>query len=253
MVRVENGNPAGPPSDPDRLDGYAGFHRERVEWTARLAQAAHPPAGPILDIGASPLSASLPALWPGREVWVLDPDDSWRAELAGTSVRFVQGSLLDAELPLDEGQFGAVVASEVFEHLPECAPHLLGRLARVTAPLGVVAVTVPNQARLANRVRLLLGRSIVEAPSLAYHRPWMGYGHLHEYTMAELLREFRDPALTRIDAGAFDPYDRGKFQPLISLLGRAGLTGWREVLYAVFRRAPAESRSGSGRPAAPGA
>jgi SAM-dependent methyltransferase len=236
----------------DRLDGYAAFHQDRVAWTARLAQSSGAPPGPVLDIGASPLSASLGGLWPGREVWVVDPDPRWQAELSATSIRFVTGSLLEPELPFADGQFSAVVASEVFEHLPECAPHLLEKVARVTAPGGIVAITVPNQARLANRLRLLLGKSIVEPPSQAYHRPWMGYGHLHEYTMAELLTEFRDPRLTRIAAGAFDPYDRGKFQPLISLLGQAGLTGWREVLYAVFRRrseppgavpAPAPARS----------
>ncbi len=242
---------AAPPAAPvasapseDTLEGYAEFHRVRLEQTTRLAQAANPPQGPVLDIGASPLSASLPDLWPNREVWVVDPDASWKDRLAPARVRFAAGSLLEPTLPFDEGRFAVVVAAEVFEHLPECAPHLLARMARVTAPGGIVVVTVPNHARLANRVRLLLGRSVLEPPSRAYHRPWMGFGHLHEYTLPEMRSEFREPTLRPLEFGAFDPYDRGKFQPVISLLGRAGLTTWREVLYAVFRREPAPAVAG---------
>jgi SAM-dependent methyltransferase len=238
----------------DRIDRYADFHRRRLGMTTRLVQSASPPPGPVLDVGASPLSESLPVLWPGRELWVVDPSPQWASELARTSVNFMPGSLLDARLPFPDGKFAVVVAAEVFEHLPECAPHLLERLARVTAPGGIVAVTVPNQARLANRVRLALGVSVVEPPSRAYHRPWMGFGHLHEYTLAEVLSEFHEPSLRRVALGAFDPYDRGKFQPVVSLLGGLGLTEWREVLYAVFRREgtpAARSPEGPNQPTSP--
>jgi SAM-dependent methyltransferase len=220
----------------DQLDGYAEMHRERVATTARLIANCGPPPGPVLDVGASPLSGALPALWPGRELWVVDPDATWGDRLASTGVRFVPGSLLDKRLPFPDGQFAVAIASEVFEHLPECAAHLLGRMARVTAPGGLIGITVPNQARLANRLRLLAGESIAEPPSLAYHRPWMGYGHLHEYTLPELLSECREPTLTLVDSGAFDPYDRGAFNTVNSLLGLLGWTHMREVLYAVFRR-----------------
>jgi SAM-dependent methyltransferase len=236
----------------DRLDRYANFHRRRLGMTTRIVQSASPPPGPLLDIGASPLSATLPMLWPGRELWVMDPDPKWGTELASTTVNFMPGSLLDARLPFPDGRFSVVVAAEVFEHLPECAPHLLGRLARVTAPGGLVAITVPNQARLANRIRLAFGRSVVEAPSRAYHRPWMGFGHLHEYTLGEVKTEFHEPSLRRVDLGAFDPYDRGKFQPILSLLGGLGLTDWQEVLYAIFRREAGETRSAPAAPAPAG-
>ncbi|MCI4317056.1 MAG: hypothetical protein L3J96_00825, partial [Thermoplasmata archaeon] len=57
-----------------------------------------------------------------------------------------------------------------------------------------------------------------------------------EYTLAEVKTEFRETSLRRVALGAFDPYDRGKVQPVLSLLGTLGLTGWQEVLYAIFRR-----------------
>ncbi|MCI4336456.1 MAG: class I SAM-dependent methyltransferase [Thermoplasmata archaeon] len=223
-------------TEEDRLETYAGFHRARVRWTAELVRTAGVPDGPILDIGASPLTPELKDLWPGREVWVLDPDPAWADRVSGSGVRFSRGSLLDQSLSLPPDYFAAAIASEVFEHLPECAPHLLARVAKVVRPGGIVGITVPNQARLANRVRLLTGRSVVESPTRAYHRPWMGYGHLHEYTMDELVREFHEPTLQPLSFGAFDPYDRGRFQPLIDLVGGLGFTTLREVLYAVFRR-----------------
>lgn len=220
------------------FEGYAAFHRRRVEETIALISQFGPPAGPVLDVGASPLSSQLPRIWTGREVHVLDPDTSWNERLRCTEVHFHEGSLMDECLPLPEGAFAVTLASEVFEHLPECPEHLLNRLARVTAPGGIVGVTIPNQARLVNRVRLLLGRSILEAPSSAYHRPWMGYGHLHEYTLGELRTDFHDPGLRPVALGAIDPYDRGRFNGPICLMKWLHLTGWREVLYVVFRRVP---------------
>jgi SAM-dependent methyltransferase len=236
-----------PPDSEDGLAGYAAFHRERVRWTARLVQRSTPPPGPILDIGASPLSAELPGIWPGREVWVVDPDPSWSKPLSEVGVRFVPGSLMDARLPVGDSQFAAVVASEVFEHLPECAPHLLERVARVTAPDGVIGITVPNQARLINRVRLLLGHSVEESPMRAYHRGWMALGHLHEYTLEEVRAEFHAPGVRLIESGAFDPYDRGSYNHVNSFLRHLGLSSWREVLFAVLRR---DSVGGSAVPVA---
>jgi SAM-dependent methyltransferase len=227
--------PEQPAQDPEPFGRYLEDHRHRVELTAGLVAAAAPPAGPILDVGASPVSPILPKLWPGRAVHVVDPDPRW-SDLDRQGIHFARGSIMDESLPFADGTFAAVVASEVFEHVLECPEHLLARLARVTAPGGLVAVTVPNQARLANRIRLLFGRSVAESPSLAYHRPWMGYGHLHEYTLGEVRREFHAPSLATVRVGAFDPYDRGKFQPIISLVGALQLTGWREVLYGIYRR-----------------
>jgi len=222
----------------DTLEEYAAFHQKRLEETVAVVQQLHLPPGPVLDIGASPLSSRLPGLWQGREVHVLDPDENWAERFRSTPVHFHRGSLLDEGLPFKEGTFAITVAAEVFEHLPECPMHLLPRLAQVTALGGIVAVTVPNQAQLGNRARLLLGHSILEAPARVYHRPWMGFGHLHEYTLEELRTDFRAPGLSLVALGALDPYVGGRFPGLISLMRWLRLTGWRQVLYALFRRTP---------------
>ena len=222
----------------DTIEEYAAFHQRRIEETVAVILRVHPPPGPVLDVGASPLSSALPRLWQGREVHVVDPDEWWAEHLRSTPVRFHKGSLLEESLPFDEGTFAITVATEVFEHLPECPVHLLPRLARVTMPGGIVAVTVPNQAKLGNRFRLLTGESILEAPARVYHRPWMGYGHLHEYTLGELRTDFHAPGLRRVALGALDPYRGGRFPGLVTLMGQLHLTGLRQVLYVLFQRVP---------------
>jgi 2-polyprenyl-3-methyl-5-hydroxy-6-metoxy-1,4-benzoquinol methylase len=99
---------------------------------------------------------------------------------------------IDGPLPLADGGFDVVWASEVIEHVADTA-RWLSEVRRVLAPAGRLLVTTPNHERLA----LALGG--IER----YSEP-LG-DHLHLYSarsLRDLLREFHfDPVQVRRQAG----------------------------------------------------
>lgn len=79
-------------------------------------------------------------------------------------------------LSMPPGDFDLAVSFQVIEHLPDAAA-FLGACARQVSPRGYVAAVTPNRLRLANRIRLVLGRS----PKLGDPQ------HYCEYTPRELV------------------------------------------------------------------
>jgi 2-polyprenyl-3-methyl-5-hydroxy-6-metoxy-1,4-benzoquinol methylase len=97
-----------------------------------------------------------------------------------------------AELPTG---YDAILLVEVLEHLLVNPLRLFRSVWDHLAPGGLFFLTTPNQARLRNRFRLLLGRSIKEAGRY----PWAGspvYGHVIEFGRAELDQLARAESLT---------------------------------------------------------
>jgi len=79
------------------------------------------------------------------------------------------------------------VLAEVIEHVVD-TDHVLGEIARVLRPGGVLVITTPNLASLENRVRLLLGRypmwmdiQIVGTGHVRYYTPRMLRAHLQQH------------------------------------------------------------------------
>ncbi len=87
-------------------------------------------------------------------------------------------------LPSD---YNAVLLVEVLEHLLVNPLLLFRQVWEHLRPGGLFFLTTPNQARLRNRVRLVMGRSIKEDGRY----PWQDtgvYGHVIEFTLDELHR-----------------------------------------------------------------
>lgn len=100
------------------------------------------------------------------------------------------GRLGVAPLPFPGGSYDAVIFSEVLEHL-RLSPGLVFReLHRLLAPGGWLLVSTPNHARLANVLKLLAGRSVVEAfpEDAACENATELLTHVREYTMREMKR-----------------------------------------------------------------
>ncbi|HEV2231335.1 MAG TPA: class I SAM-dependent methyltransferase [Thermoplasmata archaeon] len=215
---------------------YRAWHLERIRRTARLVERWAPPSSGVLDVGASPLTVDFAEAIAGHPMTVLDPGPGWESELARHRIAFLRGSLSRIDLPSNAGPFGAVVVAEVFEHLVECPAHLVPRLIALLQPGGVLIVTTPNQARWLNRLRLLLGVNIQERPETLFHKQWMGFGHVREYTLGEFESEFRLPGLETLDIGGWSPHPMPKFDGLRRALDRWGPAGLDQVLFGVFRK-----------------
>ena len=89
-------------------------------------------------------------------------------------------------LPFEDNYFRLIIFSEVLEHLPiESVYPTLNEIWRVLDKQGYLIVTSPNQARLLNRIKLLLGKSILELPAPLEYAGGT-FGHIRLYTSDEI-------------------------------------------------------------------
>ncbi len=109
----------------------------------------------FIDVGAGAGRHSYEALRRGADVTAFDMDEvelkgvddmfGAMAEVGevppGGTGRVTVGTILD--MPYDDGEFDVVLASEILEHVPEIE-QAVAELVRITAPGGVLAVTVPR-------------------------------------------------------------------------------------------------------------
>ena len=111
--------------------------------------------------------------------------DDFRAALRKYNCDLKGADLTRERLPFEDGRFGLVTFSETLEHLPvERLYFVLGELARVTRPGGILIASSPNQASWENRLRLLKGKSIFDMPDeMATARGV--FGHIRLYTQKE--------------------------------------------------------------------
>ena len=110
----------------------------------------------FIDVGAGAGRHSYEALRRGADVTAFDLDE---VELKAVDGMFYAmeaegevppggkgqvkvGNILD--MPYEDGEFDVVLASEILEHVPEDV-QAISELARITAPGGIVAVTVPRK------------------------------------------------------------------------------------------------------------
>ncbi|MEI7814855.1 MAG: methyltransferase domain-containing protein [Coriobacteriia bacterium] len=147
--------------------------------------------GRLLEIGADPYFTTL-LLDHYRDYDLTlanggEPGGSGEAVLGpGTpqerSMRFVTLNIEDDGISLDDGSFDVILFCEVLEHLTVDPLMALSRINRLLKPDGVLVLTTPNAARLANAAALFAGNNMYDRYS-AYGP----YGrHNREYVLWEL-------------------------------------------------------------------
>lgn len=176
---------------------YYAFQARRYEAIVRFLSAWGPwGARRLLDLGGGvgSLAVVLRARLGGRyDLAEFEaPTPEHRAALARYGVEgafAVDLTRPDVLTPLPNG-YDAILLVEVLEHLLVNPLLLFRQVWEHLAPGGLFFLTTPNQARLRNRLRMLLGRSIKEDGRY----PWGGapvYGHVIEFTVGELERLLR--------------------------------------------------------------
>ena len=150
----------------------------------------------ILEIGAYQGIVSLALSKLGYSVEVFDIPDilqspALRARYDASGIVYHSGDLAQGKLPLEDGWFDCVIACEVIEHLNFNPLPSFSEVNRVTKLGGFFYIGMPNQARLGNRVRALLGKSTHEPIDLFFRlccdRTFRVGLHWREYTMAETM------------------------------------------------------------------
>jgi SAM-dependent methyltransferase len=105
--------------------------------------------GPVLDFGCG-YGFLLARFDDGRDLAGCDVSE-WA--LSQAALRLPRARFARVEpggrLPYADGSFGAVISTDVIEHIPfERQPQVLGEVARVLAPGGRFCMTTPNPSRL---------------------------------------------------------------------------------------------------------
>lgn len=174
---------------------YADEQAERYAVIRELLERRVPPPADVVELGAAPGDQAVALARAGYRVTAVDigvASDAWDGDAEGTMIREfdragVELVLWDLEqhpYPLGDAAFDAVLLTEVLEHLRDYPLRALEEARRILRPRGLLVLTTPNAAYVANRARLLVGQSV--------HSPlgdWM-YGlpharHAREYTLAE--------------------------------------------------------------------
>ncbi len=156
----------------------------------------------VLELGTSEFSFLLKKIRPSLDVTTLDygPDYAERAEREGVS--FCQWDLTKTPLQTGLEPFDLIVFSEVLEHLRENPNGLFPELSSLLRPGGRLLITTPNLARLANRIKLAVGRTPLEIVG----NPSQGWaGHFREYTLQEL-RDFAVRAGMEVEYAGYPDY-----------------------------------------------
>jgi 2-polyprenyl-3-methyl-5-hydroxy-6-metoxy-1,4-benzoquinol methylase len=178
---------------PERRD-YAQFQARRYPSIVRfLADSPPTPTTKTLDLGGGigSLGVALHGAF-GGEYDVADflpPTDTVRTAQSAHGVRTSYRCDLTARPALDAlpSDYDLILFVEVLEHLLVNPLLLFREIRGHLKPGGRLFLTTPNVARLGNRYRLLMGRSIQERGR--YPRDGTGvFGHVVEYTRAELDR-----------------------------------------------------------------
>lgn len=177
---------------------YLNLSRASYERTVRDLDGLFPAGREgrrMLELGAflGPVSVALKKL--GYGVDALDipefhSNPRLQALYARHGIAFAGCNLRLSPLPYATGTFDAVALCEVMEHWNFNPLPALAEINRVLKPGGCVYLAMPNQASVANRARLLFGRSVHNPVSDFFkqlgrqHNMIVGL-HWREYTLAE--------------------------------------------------------------------
>jgi SAM-dependent methyltransferase len=143
------------------------------------------PGRTLLDMGCGGGRHAFAALRRGASVVAFDADDAELKQVLGIMTAMVEAGEVPPEgtgvpvqgdalaLPFDDGAFDRIIAAEVLEHIPDDVT-AIAELARVLAPGGRMAVTVP--ARFPERINWALDSEYHDFPG----------GHIRIYSQDEL-------------------------------------------------------------------
>lgn len=191
---------------PVEYRSYYAQHTDRLWLTTDKFGLLHEKFQHVLEIG--PGFSFTPFLWKAfisDQVSIFEGESFELLEFASSYLRFDirahYGDLfqifggrdpLRNRLPFDSDQFDCIICWETMEHFNFNPIPFLNEVRRIMSPGGVLYLTVPNQAKLDQRLRLLVGAT-VRTPVETYFlqmddRNRMKYApHWREYTLVELV------------------------------------------------------------------
>jgi 2-polyprenyl-3-methyl-5-hydroxy-6-metoxy-1,4-benzoquinol methylase len=174
-------------------DYYLRYRSRYKECIRRFAVLAPSHPVDVLDIGGGQLALICAKLWNDRGV-AADLPGPHLDYIAKQGIETVHWNLCKSEAPF-ETKFDCIFFSEVIEHLPIPGYFVLGRLAKILRPGGVLICTTPNLYRLRNVVYMALGVPIFD--NFQYPDDDVALLHVLEYSRDHLAWQFKKAGFTQ--------------------------------------------------------
>ncbi len=158
--------------------------RERY-WRSLVQFNKHRPAGEasLLDIGGGQFAILAQQLFEYRAT-AADAVDSAEADVRAAGLEFLKLNLMDEVYDTDQ-QFDVISILEVIEHIPVPPYLIFGKLAGMLRPGGLLFLTTPNGFRIRNVLYMLANKRVLD--HFRYNEDNVPMGHMHEYTMPQML------------------------------------------------------------------
>lgn len=155
------------------------FILEQIEETAKEKKLR------ILDIGCFPYHIGKALELLGHEVFGIS---SYHEPIKQKNIAIL--NVEKDKFPYENNSFDMVLLNEVIEHLPQSPIISLKEIHRVTKKGGYIMITTPNISRSINRVKAMLGKSIMYPIDVFFEEDGRGnniyHRHNREYTLSEL-------------------------------------------------------------------
>jgi SAM-dependent methyltransferase len=139
----------------------------------------------LLDIGASPLTF-IYSFCLNQKIFTIDLTDIFAERCKKFGILHKQCDLLHGDLPFGDGTFDICIFTEVMEHLPMGYDHVFGQIKGVLKPEGLLVFSVPNFARVENRIKVVFGYPVLDPLYKVFQGCSHGFGHVRTYTMGEV-------------------------------------------------------------------
>lgn len=170
-----------PPAVDSAMADYLSFHAPRFRYLLHLLDGYVKPGMRVLDIGMSRLTEMIHDRF-GVPVDAMGFGDDGPIDSGDYYHLDLNDCQFSDRCRRDLPRYDVIVFAEVLEHLYTSPKLVLGYLADLLAPGGVMIVQTPNGVALPRRVGMLMGRNPYEKIREDCTNP----GHFREYTAAEL-------------------------------------------------------------------
>ena len=190
---------------------WAEFYGKQLDRILEEVSLAFKPGGTVLDLGGRPgFHAAICAAMGMRAIcvdnyWTLGDESVWgdkKSEhdqaldtVKKEGVEFIHTDILSWEPPFPESTIDVVMSFQTMEHFHHSPRRVFTHLVHVLKPNGTFILSVPNAAKLANRLRVPFGKNVFSTMDRWYFRDYFDY-HVREPVVADLMTIANDLQLT---------------------------------------------------------